>query len=153
MLLLKETSYILIQISSKFVSQGPTGNKIALVQIIAWCQLVTTPLSEPMLLLCRYALSGHNELMPQNITSLPVPYIQPVHTASRTIDSSSGLVACVAPSHYPNQCWPIVKYMVDTQEHISMRFCPNSNILVKKCIWNCHLHNIDLLFKPECGNP
>ena len=37
------------QISLKFVPRGPTDNKSALVQVMAWCQTGNKPLPEPML--------------------------------------------------------------------------------------------------------
>ena len=40
---------ILIQISLKFVSNGPIDNKAALVQVMAWRRTDDKPLSEPML--------------------------------------------------------------------------------------------------------
>ena len=44
-----EKCFILIQISLKFVSEGPIDNKAALVQVMAWRQTGNKPLPEPML--------------------------------------------------------------------------------------------------------
>ena len=46
---MNEKFCILIQISLKFVLEGPTDNKSALVQVMAWCWTDTKPLPEPML--------------------------------------------------------------------------------------------------------
>ena len=43
-----ENVRISIQISLKFVPEGPINNNLALVQITAWCRLGNKPLSEPM---------------------------------------------------------------------------------------------------------
>ena len=40
---------IFIQISLKFVPKGPIDNKVALVQVMAWCRTGDKPLPEPML--------------------------------------------------------------------------------------------------------
>ena len=42
-----ENVRISIQISLKFVPDGPINNNLALVQITAWCRLGDKPLSEP----------------------------------------------------------------------------------------------------------
>ena len=44
-----EKCFISIQISLKFVSEGPIDNKAALVQVMAWRQTGNKPLPEPML--------------------------------------------------------------------------------------------------------
>ena len=46
---LNENDRILIRISLKFVPRSLINNKPALVQAMAWCQIGTKPLSEPML--------------------------------------------------------------------------------------------------------
>ena len=46
---LNENCCILIQTSLKFVSNGPTNNNPALVQIVAWCQTGDKPLYELMM--------------------------------------------------------------------------------------------------------
>ena len=46
---IEEKFFILIQISLKFVPQGPNDNKAALVLIMAWCRTGDKPLAEPML--------------------------------------------------------------------------------------------------------
>ena len=46
---LNENYYNMIQISLKFVPYGSSNNKQASVQIMAWCQSVDEPLSEPMM--------------------------------------------------------------------------------------------------------
>ena len=46
---LNENYRILIQISLKFVCSGPTANKPALVQVMAWCRTGDKLLPEPML--------------------------------------------------------------------------------------------------------
>ena len=40
---------ISIKISPKIVPKGPIDNNPAMVQMMAWCQIGNTPLSEPML--------------------------------------------------------------------------------------------------------
>ena len=45
----KENVWILIEISLKFVPEGPINNIPALVQIMAWCRPGDKPLSEPMM--------------------------------------------------------------------------------------------------------
>ena len=45
---MNEKFFISILISSRFISKGPTDNKSALVQVMAWCQTGDKPLSEPM---------------------------------------------------------------------------------------------------------
>ena len=46
---LNEIDRIPIQISLKFVSDGPTDNNPALVKIMAWQRIHNKPLSEPIL--------------------------------------------------------------------------------------------------------
>ena len=48
-LFLNENVCIWIKISLKLVLKGPINNIPALVQIMAWCQLVGKPLSEPLM--------------------------------------------------------------------------------------------------------
>ena len=48
-ILMNEKCCTLIQISLKFVPEGPINNTPALVQIMAWRQAGNKPLSEPML--------------------------------------------------------------------------------------------------------
>ena len=45
---LNENDRITIQISLKFVLEGPTDNKPALVQVMAWRRSGDKPLPEPM---------------------------------------------------------------------------------------------------------
>ena len=40
--------HILFQISLKFVSEGQTDNKLALIHVMAWCRLYAKPLPESM---------------------------------------------------------------------------------------------------------
>ena len=46
---LNENLIISIQYSMKFVPKGPIDNKLALVQVMAWCRIGDKPLPEPML--------------------------------------------------------------------------------------------------------
>ena len=46
---LNENDRIPIQISLKFVPRSPIDNKLALVQVMAWCWTGDKPLPEPML--------------------------------------------------------------------------------------------------------
>ena len=48
-ILLNENVWIRIEISLKFVRQGPINNILALVQIMAWRRPGDKPLSEPMM--------------------------------------------------------------------------------------------------------
>ena len=41
--------FISIQISLKFVLQGPIDNKAALILVMAWCQTGDKPIPKPML--------------------------------------------------------------------------------------------------------
>ena len=50
---------ILKQISMKFILKGPTDNKSALVQTMAWHQIGKTPLLKPMLTQFTNAYIGH----------------------------------------------------------------------------------------------
>ena len=47
-MLFVERKFILIQISLKFVPEGPIDNKIALVQVMSWRQIGDKLLSKPM---------------------------------------------------------------------------------------------------------
>ena len=44
-----KSTFILIQISLKIVSQGPNDNKPVFIQIMAWLRNGDTPLSKPIL--------------------------------------------------------------------------------------------------------
>ena len=46
---LNENDKIQIQISLKLVPRSPIDNKLALVQVMAWCQTDDKPLTEAML--------------------------------------------------------------------------------------------------------
>ena len=46
---LNENYIIPIQISLKFVPRSPIDNKLALVQVMAWCQIGGKPLPEPVM--------------------------------------------------------------------------------------------------------
>ena len=46
---MNEKFCILIRILLKFVAEGPTDNKSALVQVMAWCRTGDKPLSEPLM--------------------------------------------------------------------------------------------------------
>ena len=46
---MNENFYILIQISLKFVPEGPIDNKAALVRVNTWCQTGGKPLPELIL--------------------------------------------------------------------------------------------------------
>ena len=52
-ILLNENVWISIKISLKFVSNGPTNNILALVQIMAWRRPGDKPLSEPVVVSLR----------------------------------------------------------------------------------------------------
>ena len=49
LIFLYENCYVWSWISLKFVGRGRINNNQALVQIMAWCQTGTKPLSEPMM--------------------------------------------------------------------------------------------------------
>ena len=46
---LNESDKIPIEISLKFVPRSPIDNKLALVQVMAWCRTGDKPLYEPMM--------------------------------------------------------------------------------------------------------
>ena len=50
---LTENAWILIRITLSFVTKSLTDNKLALVQVMAWQQTGTKPLSEPMMTYCQ----------------------------------------------------------------------------------------------------
>ena len=56
---MNENFCILIQISLKFVPNGPIDNKSALVQVMAWCRTGNKPLPEPKLTLFIDAYMWH----------------------------------------------------------------------------------------------
>ena len=58
---LNENVWILIEISLKFIPNGPINNIAALVQIMAWRRSGDKPWSEPMMIKV-YASLGPNEL-------------------------------------------------------------------------------------------
>ena len=69
---LNKNVWISVKISLKCVHKGPINNIQALVQIMAWCQPVNKPLSEPMmvsLMMLIYGSLGLNELT--ELTHLP----------------------------------------------------------------------------------
>ena len=47
---MNEKFCISIQISLKIVPRGPVDNRLALVQVMAWCQTGDKPLLDPMLI-------------------------------------------------------------------------------------------------------
>ena len=55
MCILKETYLILIEMSLKFVRNGPTNSKPVLVQMMDWLRIGDIPLSEPVMAVFTHA--------------------------------------------------------------------------------------------------
>ena len=60
---LNENVWISIDISLKLIHKGPIDNIPVLVQIMAWCQPGTKPISEPMMVWLAYAYMRHSASM------------------------------------------------------------------------------------------
>ena len=60
---LDENVRISIQIPLKFVPKGSNGNKLAVVQVMAWCRIGDKPISEPILTQFTDAYMRHWEEM------------------------------------------------------------------------------------------
>ena len=99
---LNENVWILIKISLTFVPKGPIYNIPALVQIMAWCRCVTRP-------------QWVNSLWPSNTTCC-------LGSPSSLIQAMACNVACLAPSHYLNQCWLTVNWTIIEKNEIQ-KFC------------------------------
>ena len=61
---LYENWCIFIQIILKFITMGVFNNKVALVQIMAWCQACDKPLSEPMMAYFAVVYASHSMCKP-----------------------------------------------------------------------------------------
>ena len=60
---MKEKSCVMIRISMRFLPKDPINNKLAMVQVMAWCRTGNKPLPEPMLTQLLNAYMWHYEEM------------------------------------------------------------------------------------------
>ena len=131
---LNENAWISIEVSMKFVPNGPINNIPSLVQIMAWRRPGDKPLSEPMLVsLLTHICVTRPQWVKTNATRVYqfekklkntlirlLPHLRgqwvnslwPRDTIWRHISGSTlvQVMACclTAPSHYLNQCWLII---------------------------------------------
>ena len=96
-----ENAKISIEISLKFVPEGPINNKPALVQIMAWRRPGDKPLSEPMMV-CRQL--GLDELMFYKVDT--------VTTGTKATFTYSIYVKLMYTTRDIKSLWPVKWYIV-----------------------------------------